>query len=160
MVENYWLTLFHFALSLGFLALSGFALRDLLSGETTINVSKVYPEFVDTFPSFSVCTSTDFNFNANQLQNGVLNQIPFEVEITLTDLKLAGHAGRWGKIHILSKNSHIENPNFFKIHISEISFSSKFTFLKSHFSQIHISEISIFTKFTYLKSQFSQNSHF
>ena len=32
------------------------------------------------------------------------------------------HAG--AKIHILSKNSHIENSNFF----------SKFTFLKSHFS--------------------------
>ena len=43
------------------------------------------------------------------------------------------------KIHILSKNSHIENPNFYKIHISEVSF---------------------FIKFTILKSQFSQNSHF
>ena len=38
-------------------------------------------------------------------------------------------------IHILSKNSHIENPNFYKIHLSEISFFTKFTFLRSHFSQ-------------------------
>ena len=37
------------------------------------------------------------------------------------------------------QNSHIENPNFHKIHPSEIS---------------------IFTKFTFLKSQFPQNSHF
>ena len=43
------------------------------------------------------------------------------------------------KIHIISKNQHIENANFYKIHLSEISF---------------------FTKFTYLKSQFSQDSHF
>ena len=67
---------------------------------------------------------------------------------------LREHAG--AKIHILSKNSHIENPNFYKIHLSEISIFTKFTFLKSHFSQnshfwnlifhkIHVSEISIFT---------------
>ena len=43
------------------------------------------------------------------------------------------HAG--AKIHILSKNSHIENPNFYKIHFTEISFFTKFTFLKSQFSQ-------------------------
>ena len=103
MVEYYWLTLSHFALSLGFLALSGFALKDLLSGETTINVSKVYPEFIDTFPSFSVCTSTNFNFNANQLQNGVLNQIPFEVEITLTDLKLVGE-GKPDTVNMMNKS--------------------------------------------------------
>ena len=78
------------------------------------------------------------------------------------------HTG--AKINILSKNSHIENPNFYKIHHSEISIFTKFTFLKSHFSQnslfwilifhkIHISKIPIFTIFTFLKSQFSQNSH-
>ena len=43
------------------------------------------------------------------------------------------------KIHILKipiyKNPRNENPNFYKIHISEISFFIKFTFLKSHFSQ-------------------------
>ena len=38
------------------------------------------------------------------------------------------------KIYILSKNSHIKNRNFYKIHLSEISFFTKFTFLKSHFS--------------------------
>ena len=37
--------------------------------------------------------------------------------------------------HILSKNSHIENPYFYKILISEITFFTKFTSLKSHFSQ-------------------------
>ena len=39
------------------------------------------------------------------------------------------------KFHILSKNSHIEILNFYKIHLSEISFFTKFTFSKSHFSQ-------------------------
>ena len=39
------------------------------------------------------------------------------------------------KIHNLSKNSHIENPNFYKIHLSEISYFTKFTSLKSNFSQ-------------------------
>ena len=39
------------------------------------------------------------------------------------------------KIHILPKNSHIENPNFYKIHLTEISFFTKFTFLKSQFPQ-------------------------
>ena len=34
------------------------------------------------------------------------------------------------KIHVLSKNSHIEVSIFHKIHISEISFVPKFTFLK------------------------------
>ena len=43
------------------------------------------------------------------------------------------HAG--AEIHILSKNSHIENPNFHKIHLSKISMFTKFTFQKSHFSQ-------------------------
>ena len=42
---------------------------------------------------------------------------------------------RWAKIHILSKNSRIEKPNFYKIHHSEISIFTKFTFLKSKFSQ-------------------------
>ena len=42
------------------------------------------------------------------------------------------------KIHILSKSSHIENPNFYK----------------------HLSEISFFTKITFLKTRFQQNSHF
>ena len=78
------------------------------------------------------------------------------------------HTG--AKIYVLSKNSHIENSNFYKIHLSEISFFIKFTFLKSQFSQnshfwnlifhkIHISEISFFTKFTISKSHSSQNSH-
>ena len=68
------------------------------------------------------------------------------------------------KVHILSKNSHIENPNFHKIHLSEISIFQKFTLLKSQFSQnsqflnlifhtIHKSKISFFTKFTFLKYQ-------
>ena len=70
------------------------------------------------------------------------------------------HVG--AKIHILSKNSHIENRNFYKIHFSEISFFAKFTFLKSRFShnshfwnlnfhKIHNSLISFFTQFTSLK---------
>jgi len=48
---------------------------------------------------------------------------------------------RWGKNphFIQKKNSHIDNRNFYKIHLSEFS---------------------IFTKFTLLNSQFSQNSHF
>ena len=41
---------------------------------------------------------------------------------------LGMHTG--AKIHVLSKISHIENPNFYKIHLSEISFFTKFTFLK------------------------------
>ena len=80
---------------------------------------------------------------------------------------LGKHTG--AKILYLSKYSHIENPKFCKIHLSEISFFTKFTILKSQFSQnshfwnlifskIHTSEISIFTKFTFLKSLFSQNS--
>ena len=36
---------------------------------------------------------------------------------------------------IYTKNSHIENPNFYKNHISEISFFTKFTISKSHFSK-------------------------
>ena len=65
----------------------------------------------------------------------------------------------------------------FKIHLSEVSIFSKFTFLKSHISQnshfrnlnfhkihlskisffrkIHISKILFFAKFTFLKSHFS-----
>ena len=39
------------------------------------------------------------------------------------------------KIHILSKNSHIENLNFYKVHLSKISFFTKFTFLECQFSQ-------------------------
>ena len=39
------------------------------------------------------------------------------------------------KINILSKNSHIENPNFYKIHLSEIPIFTKFTTQKSQFSQ-------------------------
>ena len=43
------------------------------------------------------------------------------------------HAGV--KIHILSKNSHIEKSQFLpKNHLSETSFFTKFTFLKSQFS--------------------------
>ena len=53
------------------------------------------------------------------------------------------------KIHILSNNSQIENPNFYKIHLSEISFSQN-----SH------CQSPFFTKFTFPKSHFSQNSHF
>ena len=78
------------------------------------------------------------------------------------------HAG--AKIHIVSKNSHIENPNFHKIHILKISFFTKFTISKSHFLQnshfqnlifhkIHISKISFFTKFTFQISHSAQNSH-
>ena len=69
------------------------------------------------------------------------------------------HSG--AKIHVLSKNWHTENPNFYKIHISKISCFIKFTFMKSHFSQnshfwnhifhkIHIFKVSFFTKFTFL----------
>ena len=54
------------------------------------------------------------------------------------------------KIRNLSKNSDFENFMFYKIHISKISFLTRFTFLKSQF----------FIKFTISKSHFSQNSHF
>ena len=43
------------------------------------------------------------------------------------------HTG--AKIHILSKNSRIENHTFYRIHLSKISIFTKFTFLNSHFSQ-------------------------
>ena len=41
------------------------------------------------------------------------------------------------KIHILSKNSHFENPNFYKSHLSEISFFTKVTFLKSQYRRAY-----------------------
>ena len=44
------------------------------------------------------------------------------------------HAGE--KIHILSKNSHIENPNFYKIQLSKVSFFTKFRFLNSQNSSV------------------------
>ena len=65
----------------------------------------------------------------------------------------------------LAKKSNLKRIlNFHRIHLSEISIFTKFTFLKSHFSQnsrfwnlnfrkIHVSEISIFTKFIFLKYQ-------
>ena len=84
--------------------------------------------------------------------------VPSYKYVAFYPMKIPSHTG--AKIHILSKNSHIENPNFYKIHLSEISFFTKFTFLKSHFHKIHNSEISIFTKFTFSKPYFSQNSHF
>ena len=75
---------------------------------------------------------------------------------------------RWGMIHILSKNSQIENPI-----ITKLTFlKSQFTYTNSPFSnlifrKIHVSKISIFTKFTFLKFRFTflkshswQNLHF
>ena len=50
------------------------------------------------------------------------------------------------------QNSHVENLIFHKIHISKISFFTKFTFPKSHFCRIHPFKISLFTKFTMSKS--------
>ena len=54
-----------------------------------------------------------------------------ESEVSI--ISILNHTG--AKIHILSKNSHIENINFYKILISEISFFTKFTFVNSQFSQ-------------------------
>ena len=78
----------------------------------------------------------------------------------------------WGKNPHFIQNSHIENPNFYKIHLSEISFFTKFTFLKSHFSQNSHFQSLIFKRellssrasklFFFFRRQkpFSQNSHF
>jgi len=71
----------------------------------------------------------------------------------------------WDKNQHFIQKLHIESPNFHKIHISETSFFTKFTFSNSQFSQnshfwnlnfhkIHIFEISILTQFTFLKSHF------
>ena len=54
-------------------------------------------------------------------------------EHMLVSFSIKAHTGT--KIHILCKNSNIENPNFYKIHLSEITFFTKFTFQNSHFSQ-------------------------
>ena len=64
-----------------------------------------------------------------------LDQVQVKVKSShdvLNDPKLSKITGEIpkAKIHILSENSHIENPSFYKIHLSEISFFTKFTFLK------------------------------
>ena len=72
---------FHFGLLIAFLILSGIALRDLLSGAKTIQVNKVNQEFIENFPSFSVCA---YKFmNQSQLGNGKLNKttLPFETRV-------------------------------------------------------------------------------
>ena len=69
----------HFGLFLAFLVLSTFALLDLFSGTKTIQVNKINQEFITNFPSFSVCS--EVFVNQSQLQNGVLNQIPFEISV-------------------------------------------------------------------------------
>ena len=81
MVECSWINFLHFALFLGFLALSGLALMDVLSGETTINVSRVKHEYITTFPSFTICTRHELN--STQLKNGTLNQFPLEMELQI-----------------------------------------------------------------------------
>jgi len=70
---------FHFGLLVGFLVLSGTALRDLYSGTKTIQVNKIKQEFITNFPSFSVC-SENFNITQKSLHNGVLNNEPFKVQ--------------------------------------------------------------------------------
>ena len=66
----------------------------------------------------------------------------------------------FGKTHF-SQNSHFENHNLHKIHVSE-----ELTFLKIHIYEISIFrkfrylKITSFTRFTFWKAQFSHNSHF
>ena len=54
---------------------------DVLSGETTINVSRVKHEYITTFPSFTICTRHELN--STQLKNGTLNQFPLEMELQI-----------------------------------------------------------------------------
>ena len=72
MVECSWINFFHFALFAGFVILSGFALNDVISGDTTTNVLKVNQEYISTFPSFSMCTSK--LKNSTELRNGIWNE--------------------------------------------------------------------------------------
>ena len=101
MVKCSWINFFHFALFLGFLILSGFALKDALSGETTISVSKVKQDYVANFPSFSVCTNR--GLNESQLQNGVMNEIPFEVKLR-ANFKVHGKWQGWYGIDVMNES--------------------------------------------------------
>ena len=63
------------------------------------------------FQKGEFCKNWDFQCVNFWIKNGFL---PQRVNATFQN----NHTG--SKIHILSKNSHIENPNFYKIHLSEI----------------------------------------
>ena len=70
----------HVGLFIGFVLLSSFALKDLVSYDKTIQVNKFNQNYIRDFPSFTVCTSGLF-LDPNQLQNGVMNQTPIDLEI-------------------------------------------------------------------------------
>ena len=70
----------HFGLVIGFVLLSSFALKDLVSYDKTIQVNKFNQNYIRDFPSFTVCTSGLF-LDPNQLQSGVMNKTPIDLEI-------------------------------------------------------------------------------
>ena len=51
-----------------------------------------------------------------------------------TEKRCLGVPTSFGKIHIFSKNSHVQNHIIQEIHMFKIAFSVKFSFSKSHFS--------------------------
>ena len=70
----------HVGLVIGFVLLSSFALKDLVSYDKTIQVNKFNQNYIRDFPSFTVCTSGLF-LDPNQLQSGVMNKTPIDLEI-------------------------------------------------------------------------------
>ena len=72
----------HVGLFIGFVLLSSFALKDLLSNDKTIQVNKISQKYISNFdfPSFTVCSDGKY-LNQKQLQNGAMNQIPIALEI-------------------------------------------------------------------------------
>ena len=113
-----------------------------------------FSTFLLIFNSFRAFCTASKHFHLKNIMHLNASILPLEFLFCIIPHYSTIHAG--AKILNLSKNSHFENPNFHKIHISEIPIFTKFTFLKSHFSQnshflnlifhkIHISEISIIT---------------
>ena len=70
----------HLGLFIGFVLLSSFALKDLISHDKTIQVNKINQNYVSNFPSFTVCFDGKY-LNHTQLQNGAMNQTPNALEI-------------------------------------------------------------------------------
>ena len=70
--------------------------------------------------------------DTNVICSTCLQKVP-KANIQLHKLKCSVRVHTGAKILNLSKNSHYENPIFYKIHILKIQFFTKFTISNSHF---------------------------
>ena len=106
MVECSWINFFHFALFAGFVTLSGLALNDVISGDTTINVLKVNQEYISTFPSFSMCTTK--LINSTDLQGGIWNETIETVFGVKLDLIASVWTPKMQNINLMDKSKVLE----------------------------------------------------